>query len=1528
MDNKTVHLFGIESDNIFDQVSIRIASPEVIRSWSNGEVKTPETINYRTFKPEKDGLFCEKIFGPTKDWECACGKYKRIKHKGVVCDRCGVEVTLSSVRRERMGVIELAVPVSHIWFLKSAPSRIGNVLGLSTRVLESVIYYENYIVVKPGKMSLRDRYEYLKTGVKRSTLNGGLEAKQLLTEEEYRDHRQKADDEFSAAIGAEAIRVLLNCSKDSIRDLIADDGEKDALAENISREFRKLLKLKDIIKPEEVDLVLGEATRSYLSNLSWGDPREETTEEEIYQKVKEDKSLAPAAAGYAASWKNYSKLPAKGLAKATKEIESEKGDYVNLYVSVLARHLTRYLEKIRVPVGEDLVRLASLLQRQLDGTRSKQMKKKLAKRLRIVNNFLITDIRPEWMILSVIPVIPPDLRPLVPLEGGRFATSDLNDLYRRVINRNNRLRSILQLKTPDVIVRNEKRMLQEAVDALMDNGRQGRAVLGAGNRPLKSLSDNLKGKQGRFRQNLLGKRVDYSGRSVIVIGPELKLNQCGLPKEMALELFEPFIIHRLKELGYVHTIRSAKKMIEKQEKQVWDVLNEVIQDHPVLLNRAPTLHRLGIQAFDPVLVEGKAIRIHPLVCTAFNADFDGDQMAVHVPLSTEAQIEARVLMYSPNNIFSPSSGEPIANPTQDIALGCYYLTREDGGSDSAPRPFADEDEVLLALAEKVITLHQRIKVRGRTELLVELDGKGKPLSSSGWTDFTTAGRVIFNQIFPPEIGYVNIQVAKKDLSEIISRCYRIVGHEETVRILDRMKNLGFESSTWSGLSLGMADLVIPEEKEQIVAKASREALKSDEAYEAGRLTAQENLNRKLDIWSRASRKLSDRVFNGLKEDGVPGLNPLYMMMDSGARGSMDQIQQLAGMRGLMAKPSGEIIEYPIVSNFREGLSVLEYFISTHGARKGLADTALKTADSGYLTRRLVDVAQDIIITMEDCNTFKGRRVSALEEEGELVIPLRDRLEGRFSQETVRGRDGKVIVKRGQEITPDLAREIEENGVKAVRIRSILTCEAPEGVCAVCYGRNLATGRKSYLGDAVGIIAAQSIGEPGTQLTMRTFHIGGTASIFTRQPEYQAPGDGVVRYDPHLEYIEVDKNRYRVLKSGASISLWDSGGEKAREIIRYKIEVGSELFVADRKKVKKGQTLVRWDPHSRPILNTVPGRVQYSDIIEGETMKVQRAGNRIERVIEPMTGHDLHPQIMIVDPKNPDRILDPLMIPSGAIVEVKDGELIERGTRIARTTRELIKTADITGGLPRVAELFEARRPKDSAVIASISGEVGFGQRKRGKLTLLVTDPKTERTEEHLIPLGTHIIVHDGERVEKGQKLTDGPVILQEMLDVTGMERLQEYLINEVQKVYSLQGVKINDKHIEMIVKQMVGKVQVTEPGATDLLYDEQVDRKTFLKENERIKALGLSKTAKSKNLLLGITKASLATESFISAASFQETTRILTDAASSGKVDPLKGFKENVIMGHLIPAGDGLPALKKQKMMVAAGGEEAKELIE
>jgi len=1528
MDTKAVHLFGIESENVFDQVTIRIASPEVIRSWAHGEVKTPETINYRTFKPEKDGLFCEKIFGPSKDWECACGKYKRIKHKGVVCDRCGVEVTLSSVRRERMGVINLAVPVSHIWFLKSAPSRIGNVLGLSTRILESMIYYENYMVINPGKMNIRDKYDYIKSGIKCSSLNEGITAKRLLSEDEYLAYSERFDSEFKSAIGAAAVKKLLECNKETIEDIAPDSAEKEELTQLISKDYNKIIKHTGIVKPDDLLLLLNDGAKVYLDELCWGRDRKNIGAEGIYEALVAESELERVAGEYSAAYKNFEKLPGKGLAAAKKELAKYKAEYIDVYATLLAKHVIKVLIKVQVPLGEDLAQLTEYLRRQIDKTKSRQMMKKLAKRLRIVNSFFNNETHPEWMVLDAIPVIPPDLRPLVPLEGGRFATSDLNDLYRRVINRNNRLKSILQLKTPDVIVRNEKRMLQEAVDALFDNGRQGRAVLGAGNRPLKSLSDNLKGKQGRFRQNLLGKRVDYSGRSVIVIGPELKLNQVGLPKEMALELFEPFIIHRLKDLGFVHTIRSAKKMIERQEKQVWDVLDEVIKDHPVMLNRAPTLHRLGIQAFDPILVEGKAIRIHPLVCTAFNADFDGDQMAIHVPLSNEAQLEARILMYAPNNIFSPASGEPILNPTQDIALGCYYLTRSEEGDNKSPKAFGDEDEVLLALAEKMISLHQRIKVRGITEQLSEYDKKGKPLPSSEWEDYTTAGRVIFNQIFSDKIPFINKQVSKKGLSEIVAQCYIEEGHEETVRILDRMKDLGFESATWSGLSLGMKDMIKPKEKEEIIRKARKEVATADRNYNSGKITSQESYNQKLDIWSRANHTLSDLVFESLKVDGIPGLNPLYMMMDSGARGSMEQIQQIAGMRGLMAKPSGDIIEYPILSNFREGLSVLEYFISTHGARKGLADTALKTADSGYLTRRLVDVAQDVIISMEDCGTFKGRRVSALVEEGEVVIPLRDRIAGRFSQETIRGRDGKVIVKRREEITKEAARAIDENGIQSVRIRSVLTCEAPTGICAACYGRNLANQRPSTRGDAVGIIGAQSIGEPGTQLTMRTFHIGGTASISSRQPEYLAGQDGVIRYDQPLELVEIKKGRYLVLKSGGAISICDSAGEDGQELARHKIEVGSELFVKDGQKVKTGDLLVRWDPHSTPILSGSTGRVQYVDIIEGETMKVHRSKNRIERRIEQLTGHELHPQINIVDADNPERMLEPHLIPNGALVEVEDGELIEAGHRIARTPRKHTKTADITGGLPRVAELFEARRPKDAATIAQISGQVEFGSRKRGKLVLLVKDQKTGRSEEHLIPMGAHIIVHDGEQVEKGQKLTEGPIVLQEMLDVSGMEELQEYLINEVQKVYSLQGVKINDKHIETIVRQMVSKVQVTSPGDTEFLFDEQIDRATFFKENERIKSLGLSSPAKSKNILLGITKSSLATDSFISAASFQETTRILTDAAATFKIDPLKGFKENVIMGHLIPGGDGLPELKFQKLMLVEDDVETKKLKE
>jgi len=1356
IDEKVATLFGIEADNAFDQVSIRIASPEEIRSWSFGEVKTPETINYRTFKPEKDGLFCERIFGPTKDWECACGKYKRIKHKGTVCDRCGVEVTLSNVRRERMGVIELAVPVSHIWFLKSPPSRISNVLGLSIKDLERIIYYEYYAVIDPG--------------------NTPLKLKQLVNDEEYRQAQADyGSDAFLALMGAEAVKELLK--------------------------------------------------------------------------------------------------------------------------------------------REDLDQLTIELKEKIDATKSQQTIRRLAKRLRIIENFRNSGCRPEWMILDAIPVIPPDLRPLVPLEGGRFATSDLNDLYRRVINRNNRLKNILQLKTPDVIVRNEKRMLQEAVDALFDNGKQGRPVVGANGRALKSLSDNLRGKQGRFRQNLLGKRVDYSGRSVIVIGPELKLNQCGLPKKMALELFEPFIIRRLKELGYVHTLRSAKKLIERKTKEVWDVLDEVIKDHPVLLNRAPTLHRLGIQAFDPILVEGDAIRVHPLVCTAFNADFDGDQMAVHVPLSNEAQLEARVLMYAPNNIFSPASGEPIANPTQDIAIGCYYLTRMSRIDPEPIRVMSDREEAILAYAEERLGLHEKVKVRIEGELID-----------------TTVGRILFNKIFPDEIAFINEQVNKRVLSEVITECYKKVGHEGTVRILDALKDMGFESSTWSGVSLGMGDMVIPPEKDKILKRAHDAVNTVSRQYEQERsITARERYNKVIDIWTHAADELSQQVFRGLEIEGEdPGLNPLFMMVDSGARGSRQQVQQLAGMRGLMAKPSGEVIENPITANFREGLSVLQYFISTHGARKGLADTALKTADSGYLTRRLVDVAQDVIICEEDCGTIQGRTVRELMGQGEVIIPIRDRILGRFALETIKDRiTGEVVVKAGEEITEPIAQAIERLGLTEVKVRSVLTCEASKGVCAKCYGINLAAHRRASMGDSVGIIAAQSIGEPGTQLTMRTFHIGGTASLFARRPEIISKSNAIVKYDG-LKGVKIEGDKFKVLHRGGTLALFDSEGPKARELDRHKLEIGTVIMVPDGGQVKKKGLIAEWDPYNIPVLTDKEGQVEFIDIIEGETMEVKKGEDSgiVERVISPSIGQEKHPQIAIRDADTRE-VLAYYTIPTGAVVDVEDGASVKAGDRLARTPRKMIQTKDITGGLPRVAELFEARNPKDAAEIAKISGMVEFKKEKadekaekRGKRRLIVKDPATGTEEEHLIPMGQHITVRSGDWVEKGQQLTEGPIVLQELLDVCGMETLEEYLVNQVQEVYRTQGVVINDKHIEVIVRQMLSKVWVVDPGDTSFLFDEKVNRFRFLEENRRIREAG-GRPAKSKNLLLGITKASLSTESFISAASFQETTRILTDAAASGKIDELKGFKENVIMGHLIPAGTGYPALKDTRVAaVLEPGEE------
>jgi DNA-directed RNA polymerase subunit beta' len=1332
-------IFGEERSVGFDQVAISVASPEAIRSWSKGEVKNPETINYRTFKPEKGGLFCERIFGPTRDWECSCGKYKRIKHKGVICDRCGVEVTLSRVRRERMGHIELAVPVSHIWFYKCMPSRIGLMLDMSSRQLERVIYYEDYIVIDPGQTQLQ------KT--------------QLLNEQEYREAQEQYGDTFVAGMGAEAIKMLL--SQIELRTLNAE------------------------------------------------------------------------------------------------------------------------------------------LEESMNNTKSKQIRKKLAKRLKLVQGFMNSHSRPEWMILDVLPVIPPDLRPLVPLEGGRFATSDLNDLYRRVINRNNRLKNLLQLKTPDVIIRNEKRMLQEAVDALFDNGRHGRAVTGAGNRPLKSLSDMLKGKGGRFRQNLLGKRVDYSGRSVIVIGPELKLHQCGLPKKMALVLFEPFIIRRLKELGYVHTVRSAKKMIERQTPEVWDILEEVTKGHPVLLNRAPTLHRLSIQAFEPMLIEGEAIRIHPLVCTAYNADFDGDQMAVHVPLSVEAQMEARLLMLAPNNIFSPSSGKPITTPSQDIVLGCYYLTqnpRKNAQVGERLRLFSELPEIEFALAEKAVKIHEKIRFKNPNAGKKTIYGNGELKVIE-----TTAGRVIFNGIWPEGLGFFNKVAGKKQLSDIIWRTYQVSGQQKTVETLDRLKELGFSWATRAGVSIGITDMIIPDEKKIELDKAYKQISLVEKQYRSGIITDGERYNKIIDIWTHAGEEISNVMFRTLEHnEGRRELNPVFLMQDSGARGNRQQIKQLAGMRGLMAKPSGEIIERPITSNFREGLSVLEYFISTHGARKGLADTALKTADSGYLTRKLVDAAQDVIIVEPDCGTANGISVRPIYEGDDEVVDLATRIVGRVSCETIANPVTKeTIIKANQLIEELQAGALMKIGVEQLKIRSVLTCESKRGVCAQCYGRNLATGRMVKLGEAVGIIAAQSIGEPGTQLTMRTFHIGGTATQLFKQPIIKAKNDGNVHFNDLRVVQSVDGN-FIVLNKNGSVSVHAKDG---REFERYNVVIGSVVSVADGAPVKKGDTFVQWDPYNVPILTERTGRVEFRDMIPGVTVK---------REIDEATGvmgtvviehkEDLHPQTVIIDDK--EEVVASYSIPAGAHVVVPEHKRVQAGTLLAKTPRKIAKTKDITGGLPRVAELFEARRPKEAAEIAKIDGLVEFGGTVRGKRRLILRDPISGQEEEHLIPLNKHMIVFKGDFVKKGSQLTEGPIVPHEILDVCGPQDLQEHLVNEVQEVYRLQGVEINDKHIEIIVRQMLRKVKVTEPGDTALLWGDQVDRLEFEKENRRVIEQG-GKPAEAVPVLLGITKASLETDSFISAASFQDTTRVLTEAATLGKIDFLRGFKENVIMGHLIPAGTG-----------------------
>ncbi|MDP8254494.1 MAG: DNA-directed RNA polymerase subunit beta' [Candidatus Alcyoniella australis] len=1333
-------------------LKIALASPEQIREWSYGEVKKPETINYRTFKPERDGLFCAKIFGPVKDFECNCGKYKRMKHRGIICEKCGVEVIQSKVRRERMGHISLATPVAHIWFLKSLPSRIGALLDMTYKELEKVLYFEMYIVIDPG----------------RTDLNEG----ELLSEERFREIADEYGEEaFRAGMGAEAIKKML-----AKLDL-----------ENLSIELRA-------------------------------------------------------------------------------ELRSTKAD---------------------------------------------AKRKRLSKRLKVIEAFRDSGNRPEWMILDVVPVIPPDLRPLVPLEGGRFAISDLNDLYRRVINRNNRLKRLQELNAPEIIIKNEKRMLQEAVDALFDNGRRGRVITGPNKRPLKSLSDMLKGKQGRFRQNLLGKRVDYSGRSVIVVGPELRLHQCGLPKKMALELFKPFIYNLLEERGFVTTIKSAKKMVEKEKPEVWDILDEVIREHPVMLNRAPTLHRLGIQAFEPVLIEGKAIQLHPLVCAAFNADFDGDQMAVHVPLSIEAQIEARVLMMSTNNILSPAHGKPIIVPTQDMVLGIYYMTRDRIGARGEGKAFSSCDEVHTALANGAVELQSRIEVRMDLD-----DGQGERRVES------TVGRVLLRDIVPADIPFsvYNKVMDKKSIAGLIDTCYRASGNKATVLLADRLRAFGFKYSTQAGISICIDDMLVPEDKENYIGNSNDLVAEITEQYQEGLITDGERYNKVIDIWANATEDISKAMMQRMGLETVtdvqgdniqvPSLNSIFIMADSGARGSVAQIRQLAGMRGLMAKPSGEIIETPITANFREGLTVLQYFISTHGARKGLADTALKTANSGYLTRRLVDVAQDTVITMEDCKTLDGIYVSSLVEGGEIIEHVGDRILGRVAlQDVIDPVNEEVLIKANEQITERHVMLLEDRGIERVLIRSVLTCEAKRGVCANCYGRDLSSGKMVNLGEAVGVIAAQSIGEPGTQLTMRTFHIGGTASRRVEQSTLTSRGSGIVVFNN--ENLVLDRQDAQiVMNRNSEIVITDEAG---RERERYRLVYGAKLYVAKGEKIKVGQLLAEWDPYTNPILTDVAGKVKFGDITEGDTMVEQVdtvTGLSHKVVIEPKDPTS-RPRVSIKDDRGRTQKISALgrdaryLLPVGANIYVNEGDRVEPGDVIAKIPRATTKTKDITGGLPRVAELFEARKPKEYAIISEIDGRVTFGEDIKGKRRVIV-EPEIGEKAEYLIPKGKHISVHEGDYVRAGEPLMDGSSNPHDILQVLGEKELARYLVDEVQEVYRLQGVKINDKHIEAIVRQMLRRVKITDIGDTNFLVGAQVEKAVFKAENERMLEID-GMPAVGEPMLLGITKASLSTESFLSAAAFQETTKVLTEASISGKTDFLRGLKENVTMGRLIPAGTGTP---------------------
>ena len=1345
----------------FDSIKIGLASPDMIRSWSYGEVKKPETINYRTFKPERDGLFCAKIFGPVKDYECLCGKYKRLKHRGVVCEKCGVEVTQSKVRRERMGHIELASPTAHIWFLKSLPSRIGLMLDMTLREIERVLYFEAFVVVDPGMTS--------------------LQRGQLLTDEMYLESIEEHGDEFDARMGAEAVHELL----------------------------------KSMDLPSEV------------------------------VKVRED----------------------------------------------------------------------------MANTNSETKIKRLSKRLKLIEAFMESGNKPEWMVLTVLPVLPPDLRPLVPLDGGRFATSDLNDLYRRVINRNNRLRRLLELNAPDIIVRNEKRMLQEAVDALLDNGRRGRAITGTNKRPLKSLADMIKGKQGRFRQNLLGKRVDYSGRSVIVVGPTLRLHQCGLPKKMALELFKPFIFSKLQLRGEASTIKAAKRLVEREGPEVWDILEEVIREHPVLLNRAPTLHRLGIQAFEPVLIEGKAIQLHPLVCTAFNADFDGDQMAVHVPLSIEAQLEARALMMSSNNILSPANGEPIIVPSQDVVLGLYYMTREKVGAKGEGMAFSDVSEVHRAYESRNIDLQARVKVR----LVEHVRDAGGTLVKNIRVVDTTAGRALLSEILPKGLSFdaINQDMTKKIISGTINACYRTVGLKETVVFADQLMYTGFQYATRSGVSIGVDDMVVPQSKVKILATAEKEVKEIQEQYSSGLVTNGERYNKVVDIWSRTNDQVAKAMMEKLGTDEVndskgnkvrqKSFNSIFMMADSGARGSAAQIRQLAGMRGLMAKPDGSIIETPITANFREGLNVLQYFISTHGARKGLADTALKTANSGYLTRRLVDVAQDLVVTEVDCGTVNGLSITPIVEGGDVVEGLGERVLGRVVSEDVTvASSGEVLVKAGSLIDEKLVKLLEKMGVDQVMVRSPITCETRYGVCAQCYGRDLGRGHRINMGEAVGVIAAQSIGEPGTQLTMRTFHVGGAASRAAAANGVEVKSKGTIRLH-NIKTVRHEKGHLVAVSRSGELGVVDEFG---RERERYKIPYGATITVNDADIVTAGQAVANWDPHTHPVVTEVAGMIKFSDFVDGITVTSQVddvTGLTSTVVLDPKQrgsgGKALRPVVRLTNAKGKEvtfantDIPAVYALPAGAIVSLEDGSKVSVGDVIARIPQESSKTRDITGGLPRVADLFEARKPKDSAILAERSGTVSFGKETKGKRRLIITNEGTDKYEE-LIPKWRHLNVFEGEQVEKGEVIADGEPNPHDILRLQGVEALANYLVREIQDVYRLQGVKINDKHIEVIVRQMLRKIEVLDAGDSALLRGEQMDRGRLLDVIARQKAEGKHQST-WEPLLLGITKASLATESFISAASFQETTRVLTEAAVRGLKDDLRGLKENVIVGRLIPAGTG-----------------------